>query len=81
MDFQKYNIKEKKEIINELNRAYLFGLTNPKAIYYFLIAQIVFFNKEFLSLWSVASHYSSSQEIRALHYLDLTINKMSRDKI
>ncbi|MBS6211402.1 MAG: DUF4123 domain-containing protein [Proteus hauseri] len=78
---QVLDIKEKKEIINELNRAYLFGLTNPKAIYYFLIAQIVFFNKEFLSLWSVASHYSSSQEIRALHYLDLTINKMSRDKI
>lgn len=78
---QVLNIKEKKEIINELNRAYLFGLTNPKAIYYFLIAQIIFFNKDFLSLWSIASHYSSSQEIRALHYLDLTINKMSRDKI
>ncbi|WIF72884.1 DUF4123 domain-containing protein [Proteus vulgaris] len=78
---QVLNIKEKKEIINELNRAYLFGLTNPKAIYYFLIAQINFFNKEFLSLWSIANHYSSSQEIRALHYLDLTINKMSRDKI
>lgn len=75
------NIKEKKELIDELNKAYLLGLTNPKAIYYFIIAQIDFFNEEFLSLWNEASHYSSSQEIRALHYLDLTINKMSKDKI
>lgn len=75
------NIETRKLIINELNKAYLLGLTNPKAIYYFLIAQVNFFNEEFLSLWNVASHYSSSQEIRALHYLDLTINKMSRDKI
>lgn len=65
------------QIVQKLNQAFLLGLTHPKALYYFLVAQINFPDSAWVSRWDIAKSYSTSQEIRALHYLELTLNAVS----
>ncbi|WP_283126850.1 DUF4123 domain-containing protein [Providencia stuartii] len=70
-------VERKTQITQTLNQAYLLGLTHPKALYYFLVAQINFPDEHWLSRWKIAKAYSSSQEVSSLHYLELTINAVS----
>lgn len=65
--------ERKNLIIRTLNQAYLLGLTHPKALYYFLTAEICFPDENRASRWEAAEAYSSSQIVRALHYLELTL--------